>query len=147
MRPSASWITTPYSRVSSTRFTVSVRDSARLLWRSTSRQVDVGQGVAGDHQERVVAEEVGARRARRRRCRAALLQAVLEPVAEVVPDRVREVVEVGDHVVEAVALEQADDVRHHRPVEDRDHRLRKLVCDRPQAGTEPGRQKNRLHRV
>ena len=146
MRPSASCRTTPYSRVFSTRLTASVPIPPAALWRATKRvQVDVGERVAGDDQERAVAEEVGARCARRRRCRAARLLAVDDPVAEVVADRVREVVEVGDHLVEALAVEQVDDVRHHGPVEDRHHRLRQLERERAQARAEAGCENHGLH--
>ena len=113
-------------------------------------QVDVGERVAGDHQEGV-AEEVGGVADAARGPEQTVLAAVGEldsagrPVAEVPLDQLREPVQVGDRLDEAVAAEQAQDVLHHRPVEDRDHRLRHLVGDRPQPRAQPRRQDHRPH--
>ena len=73
------------------------------------------------------------------------LVAVGQAIAEVLPDRVREVVQVGDHLVEAVAVEQVEDVLHHRAVEHRHHRLGDLVGQRAQAGAEARREDHRSH--
>ena len=60
MRPSASWMTTPYSRVSGTFLTVSVAiPPADLVALDQLAQVDVGERVSRDDHDRVVAEEVG----------------------------------------------------------------------------------------
>ena len=107
------------------------------------RQVDVGERVAGDDEEGV-AEEAG--RVADAACGAKQLllapvgelDAELRPVAEVVLDRLREPVQVGDRLAEAVPGEQAEDVLHHRPVQHRRHRLRHRIGDRPQPGAEPG---------
>ena len=74
-----------------------------------------------------------------------LLEAVLQAVAEVAADRVRVVVEVGDQLVEALALQHADDVGHHGAVEHRDHRLRELEGDRLEAGPETRCENHGLH--
>jgi len=46
--------------------------------------------------------------------------------------------QVGDDLIDAMALEQVDDVRHHGPIEHRHHRLGDLVGDRPQACAQAG---------
>ena len=102
-------------------------------------EVDVSQRVARDHEERLLPEEVSAVAHAPGRPEQLLLEAVGHPVAEVPADRLREVVEVGDHLVDPVTREQVDDVGHHRPVEHRDHRLRQLVGQRPQASSQAGR--------
>ena len=61
-------------------------------------QVDVGERVARDDHDRVVAEEVGHVAHTAGRAQQLLLEAVLEAVAEVGADRVRVVVEVGDQL-------------------------------------------------
>ena len=69
----------------------------------------------------------------------------LGAVAEVALDQLREPVQVGDRLGEAMAGEQTDDVLHHRPVEHRHHRLRHRVGDRAQPGSQPGREDHRSH--
>ena len=127
MRPSASCSTTPNSRVFVDPLDGErARSPPAALWRATNaREVDVGERVAGDDQERAVVEEVGAVAHAAGGAEQLGLLAVDDPVAEVVADRVREVVEVRDDLVVAVAVEQVDDVRHHGPVEHRHHRLRR----------------------
>jgi hypothetical protein len=56
-------------------------------------------------------------------------------------------VEVGDHLPEAVLVEQVDDVLHHGPVEHGHHRLGDLVGQRAQARAEAGREDHRSHRA
>jgi hypothetical protein len=123
------------------------RDPAGLaMARGEGRQVDVGQRVAGDHEERLVAEELGARAHAACRTEELLLEAVGDALAEVLADCLREVVQVRDHAVERMALDQVDDVLHHRPVEHGHHRLRDLVRERAQPGPKPGCENHRLHR-
>src|SRR5262249_60027183 len=93
-------------------------------------QDDVGERVTGDHDDRIVAEEVANVADTTGGAEELLLVAVLDAVAEVVADRVREVMEVGDQLVEALAPAQIDDVRHHGTVQYGDHRLRDLVRER-----------------
>src|SRR5260221_1012424 len=113
-------------------------------------QIDVGERVAGDDQERV-AEEAGGFAHPTRVAQQSLLGTVgqLDPeiraVAEVRFDQLREPVQVGDRLGEGVAGEEAGDVLHHRPVQHRHHRLRHLVGDRAQPGAKPGREDHRLH--
>ena len=71
--------------------------------------------------------------------------AVGDPLAEVAADRFRKVVQVGNHLLEAVTIEQVEDVRHDRAVEYRDHGLRELVGDGSQAGAETGGENHRAH--
>src|SRR5207247_331214 len=65
-----------------------------------------------------------------------LLDRVLDPqaqrlaVAEVAPDRLREERERDDHVLEAVPLQQFQDVLHARPADDRHHRPRLIRARR-----------------
>jgi hypothetical protein len=102
-------------------------------------QVDVGEDVAGDDEERLVelvagvadaaggAERDGLVRVRHR-------HAVLAAVAEVRLDVVGEEGDRDDDLVEAVLLEQRDDVLHHRTVGEGQHRLRRVRRERPQPG-------------
>ena len=91
-------------------------------------EVDVGEGVAADHEERLVQEVLGlldrAGGAERR-----VLDGVLEPhaqlraVAEVGADRLRQVGHRHDDVLDAVLPQQLDDVLDARLAGDRHHRL------------------------
>ena len=92
-------------------------------------EVDVGEHVAGDHEEALV-ELVHGVADRAGRAQRLLLGGVDHPhaelgaVAEVGADVVGQVGD-GDHdVVEAVPLQQLDDVLHHRLVGQREHRFR-----------------------
>jgi hypothetical protein len=109
--------------------------------------VDVGQCVAGDDEERLGAEEVLALAHAACRARELRLVDVLDRVAEVVADRVREVMQVGDDPIDALATQVIDDVSHHRPVEHRDHRLGDLVGQRAQTRAQSGGENlSRQHR-
>ena len=102
-------------------------------------EVDVGEHVAGDDEERLV-ELVGRVAHRARRAERRVLGGVphahaeVRAVTEVRADVVREERDRHDDVVEAVLGEQADDVLHHRPVRDGHHRLRLVAGQRPEAG-------------
>ena len=124
------------------------RDPAgRLMARDELAQVDVGERVAGDDQERVVAEEVGD---------VAHAAGGAEQLAPRSGRRSRRRSSAGSCpgssggsrsiVVEPLAVEQVDDVRHHGPVEDRHHRLGDLVRDRPEPRTESRCEDHGLHR-
>ncbi len=100
-------------------------------------EVDVGEHVARDHEERVVelrrrvAHRSGG--AERRVFRGvAHGDAEIGAVAEVVADLVGEERDRDDDVVEAVQLEQVDDVLHHRLVDEGHHRLRLIAGERTQ---------------
>ena len=146
MRPSESWITTPYSRVSGTFFTVRVAIPPALRWRSTRpfRSASVRASpetiTTGSSPKKSATLRTPSGRAEQ-----LLLEAVLEPVPEVVADRVGVVVEVRDQLAEPLALEHPDDVGHHGPVEHRDHRLGDLEGDRLEAGAETRCEDHRLH--
>ncbi len=124
------------------------RDTARFAVPGGERlQVDVGERVARDHQKRLAAEELGAGAHAPGRAEQLGLVAIGQPLAEVLADRVGEPVQVGDRLVEPIAVEQVDDVCHHRPVEHRDHRLGDLVRERPQARAEAGGENHCSHRA
>ena len=101
-------------------------------------EVDVGDHVARDHEEglvelvhRVAHRTGGAER--RVFGRVAHPHAELGAVAEVVADLVGEERDGDDDVVETVVREQPHDVAHHRHVGDRQHRLRLVARERPEA--------------
>ena len=112
MRPSAPVITTPNWLVSATRLVARVAIPSWDSWNSRiAAEVDVGERVAGDHQEGV-AEEPGGVADPAGGAEQLLLAAVGEvdpearAVAEVALDQLREPVQVGDRLGEAVAGEQ-----------------------------------------
>jgi hypothetical protein len=113
-------------------------------------QVDVGQHVTRDDQEPVLQLVHGVAH-RARRAEGGLLGGVdhadaeLGAVAEVVPDVVGEERHGDDDLVEAVLLQQADDVLHHRPVGDGHHRLRSVGCEGSKAGPFTPGHDHRLH--
>ena len=118
--------------------------------RDEARQVDVAEGVAGDDEERVVeatgGETHGASRAERRFLhRIADVDAEALAVAEVAADRLWQERDGDDDVLEAVELEQFDDVLHARLADDRDHRLRLVRGERSQARALSPRHDDRLH--
>ncbi len=113
-------------------------------------EVDVGQCVAGDDEERLV--ELVHRVAHRtggaeRRLLGGVphAHAELGAVAEVVADVVREERDRHDDVVEAVLGEQPDDVLHHRRVRDRHHRLRLVARQRAEPCALAAGQDDSLH--
>ncbi len=116
-------------------------------------QVDVGERVGSHHQEGLVAEELGDVADAAGRAQQLVLVAVGElgserrAVTEAVADGVREPVQVGDHLAEAVATQEQQDVLHHRAVGDRDHRLRDLVGEWAQAGPQARCHHHRFHRA
>ena len=92
-------------------------------------EVDVGEDVAGDHEEPLVEHVHGVAHRSGRAERLLLggvdhLHAELAAVAEVVADDVGHEGQGHDDLVDAVPAQQADDVLHHRPVDQRQHRLR-----------------------
>jgi hypothetical protein len=101
---------------------------ALAMERDDLRQVDVGQGIARDDDEGVIERVAdladGAASTERR-----LLDAVFEPhpdraaVTKAVLDLRREVLQRDERVVDAVALEEIEDVAKARLIDDRDHRL------------------------
>ncbi len=66
-------------------------------------------------------------------------------VAEVAADRLRQERDGDDHVFEAVSAEQLDDVLHARLADDRDHRLRLVRGERPEARALAAGHDDRLH--
>ena len=136
--PSSRVMTMPNSTGFSTRFNAIDRERVgRAVRLHDLAEVDVGERVAGDHEERLV-ELVHRVADRTRGAERRLLgrvphaHAELRAVAEVVADVVREERDRDDDVVEAVLREQPDDVLHHRRVRDRHHRLRLVARQRTQ---------------
>ena len=115
-------------------------------------EVDVGEHVAGDHEEALV-ELVHGVADRAGRAERLLLGGVDHPhaelgaVAEVGADVVGQEGDGDDDLVEAVLLQQLDDVLHHRPVGQRQHRLGGVRGERPQAGALAAGHDHGLHVV
>ncbi len=113
-------------------------------------EVDVGEHVARDHQERVV-ELVGRVEDGTGGAERGLLGGVAHPhaevgpVAEVVADLVGEERDGDDDVVEAVVREEPHDVLHHRPVRQGHHRLGLVARERPQPRALSPGQDHRFH--
>ena len=151
MDPSGRVMTMPNSSGSSTRFERDGRDRAALAVGVDQRaEVDVGEHVTGDHEERVV--ELGRRVADRPGGAERLVLggvAHADPevgaVAEVVADLVGEVRDRDHDVVETVAGQQGDDVLEHRPVDERHHRFGLVARQRAQAGALTAGQDHGLH--
>ena len=113
-------------------------------------EVEVAERVAGDDEKRLV--ELVRREADGAGCaRGRFLDGVLDvhaqalAVAEVAPDRLREKGDGDDHFVEAVAAEKLDDVLHAGLADDRDHRLRLVRRERPEARALPAGHDDGLH--
>ena len=149
--PSSRVITMPKSTGFSTRFSAIVANAlARVVLLDDRAEVDVGEHVAGDHEEGLV--ELGHRVAHRtggaeRRLlgRVAHAHAELGAVAEVGADVVGHERDRHDDVVEAVPREQLHDVLHHRHVGDRHHRLGLVARERAQTRALAAGQDHRLH--
>jgi hypothetical protein len=116
-------------------------------------QVDVGEDVAGDDEEALVLELLHGVADRAGRAERGLLgrvhhaDAELRPVAEVVADGVGQEGDGDDDVLEAVLLQELDDVLHHRPVGDGHHRLGLVGRQRAQAGALTTRHDHGFHGV
>ncbi len=114
-------------------------------------QVHVGQGVAGDDDERLRSEEClglfdGARRPERRVFDDVVHRdAEIRPVAEIGLDLVGHVVQRGDDLVDAVAAQEVDDVVHDRLAGDRRQRFRSRRRQRSQSRAFTARHHDRLH--
>ena len=151
-RPSSSVTTIPNSSGLSTAFSPIVTDACFSLWNAIEPgEVDVAERVAGDDEERVV-ELAGGEPHRAGGAERRLLDRVADvdaerlAVPEVAPDRLRQERDGDDDVLEAVALQQLDDVLHARLADDRDHRLRLVRRERPQARALAARHDDGLHR-
>ena len=113
-------------------------------------QVDVAQRVAGDDEERVVeparGELHGAGGSERRLLhRVADLHPERLAAAEVRADRLGQERDRDDHVLEAVGLQELEDVLHARLADDRHHRLRLVRGERTQAGALSARHDDGFH--
>src|SRR5213075_3110709 len=92
------------------------------------------------------AEAHGAGRAERRLLdRVRDVHAERVAAAEVAADRLREKGDGHDDVIEAVALQELEDVLHARLADDRDHRLRLVRRQRAQARALAAGHDDRLH--
>src|SRR6185295_2748592 len=72
--------------------------------------------------------------------------AVRGAVAERLAERVTLVVEIDDHVADAVPAQEREVVGDEGSAGELDERLRAIERERPQARTEPGGEHHRLHR-
>ncbi len=115
--------------------------------------VDVGQGVAADHDERVVGQQVAKVAGAAGGAEQRLFEAVLEieaerrAVAEVGADVVGIVVQIDADLGDAMAREQPQDVFHHRAVDDRRHRFGDTVRQWGETRAQAGRHDHRFGRV
>ena len=112
--------------------------AAALVLGDDGGEVEVGQRVAGDDDEALAEQLFGVLDAAGGAQRHLLdgvvdVHAQLAAVAEVVADGLGQEREGDDDVVDAVPLEQLDDVLHARLVGDRHHRLGLVAGERPQA--------------
>ena len=115
-------------------------DGAALLAveRDERAQVDVAERVARDDEEGVV-ERIACQPDRAGGAERQLLDRVLDVQAEglagaeVAADRLRQERERDDDVLEAVLLQELEDVLHARLADDRHHRLRLVRRERAQA--------------
>ena len=115
-------------------------------------EVDVGEGVAADEHEGVVEVLLDALHAPGRPQRGLFdrvddLDAPLRAIAEVRDDLVGEVVEGHDDGLDAVPLEQLDDVLHHRLVAQPYHGLGSVEGERAQARAFSTSHDHSLHRI
>ena len=126
-------------------------DGALLLVElDDGRQVDVGDHVAGDDEEPLLQLVLGvAHRSggAERRLLGGVLDAHAElgPVAEVGAHVVGHEGHGDDEVVEPVILEEADDVLHHRPVDQRHHGFLLVRGQWPQPAPLTARHDDRFH--
>src|SRR5262249_14124539 len=126
--------------------------SALLVERDERRKVDVAERVAGDDEEglvellRGVADRAG-RPERRFLDGVADVHAERLAVAEVSAYRLRQEGDGDDHVVEAVLLQEFEDVLHARLADDGDHRLRLVRGQRAQARSLAAGHDDGLHRL
>ena len=149
--PSSRVMTMPKSTGFSTRFNAIVANAlAGVVLLDDPAEIDVGEHVAGDHEERLV--ELGHRVAHRaggaeRRFLGGVAHphAELRAVAEVGADVVRHERDRHDDVVEAVPGEELHDVLHHRHVRDRHHRLGLVARERAQPRAFTAGQDHCLH--
>ncbi len=113
-------------------------------------EVDVAERVPGDDEEGLV-ERVLRKLDRSGRAHRGLLDGIADrdamalPRAEVAADRLRHESKRDDDVVEAVLLQELDDVLHAGLADDRDHRLRLIRGERAQARAFAARHHDRLH--
>src|SRR5437762_1331882 len=113
---------------------------ALAMERDDLRQVDVRESIAGDNEERAV-EIVGQLPDRPARAERSFLHAVTKPhpdpaaVPVAVLDDGGEVLKRDERVLDAVALEELEDVPEARLVDDGHHRLRTI--DRQRSKTAP----------
>ena len=141
IQPSSSMMTMPNSSGSGTRVRPIVTSAPlSLVELDQVGEVDVGERVAGDDEEGLVAQRVlgvlDAAGGAERRLLGGVVQrhAELLAVAEVVADQAGEELHGDDDLVEAVPLEQPQDVLHHRPVDHGQQRLGHVRGQRPQPG-------------
>jgi hypothetical protein len=128
------------------------RGAPLAVERDDRGEIDVGERVTRDHEERVV-EGVTDLPHRTARAERRFFDAVPEAhadrpaVAEAVLDLRREVLQRDERVVDAVPLYQVEDVSQTWLVDDRDHRLGPIDRQGPQAAPLAAGHDHGLHRL
>ena len=153
-RPSSSRIVMPNSRGSAHPGQADrhQRADAPRWWRDQPGQVDVGERVTADDEERVVAQRGFAFLTLPAVPERLVLGGVgqrhpeLFAVAEVVADEGGEELDRHDGLGESVPPEQPQDVPHDRAVDHRQQRLRRASGHRPQSGALAAGHDHGLHR-
>src|SRR5579859_5495201 len=115
-------------------------------------EVEVGEGVAADEDERLVQVLFGVLDAAggpegHFLARVGNANAKLASVAEVVFDGARHVLDGDDDIADAVRFEEVEDVLHHRAPDDGHHRLGAGHRQGAQAGALASRHHDCLHRT
>ncbi len=152
-RPSPSIMTMPNSRGFGTDSRARVAtEPFSLVELDQSRQVDVGEDVAGDD-EKAVVQLVSGVEHRAGGSERRLLRGVdemdpqLRPVPEIGPDVARKEPDGDDDLLEAVLAEKADDVLGHRRIGHGEHRLGQVRRQRAEPGAFPAGHYHGLHEV
>ena len=126
--------------------------AALAVERDDLAEVEVAEGVARDHDERLVEMLLGVAH-RARGAERLLLDGVLDAhaeraaVAEVAADHLRHEGERHDDVIDAVPVHQLDDVLDARLAADRHHRLGLVRGQRPQTRPLASRHHDCAHQV
>src|SRR6266511_1105567 len=123
-----------------------------LVEREHLREIDIGQRITRDDEERI-AERIADLTHRSTRAQRRLLDAVAQPhperptVAEAVLDLRGEVLQGHEGVVDAVALHEIEDVPEAWLIDDRDYRLGPIDRQGPQAAPLAAGHDHGLHEV
>ena len=126
---------------------------ALLMKADQPGQVQIADAVPADHQKVLLPQMVRAVFHTARRSHGLLLDEIgqphpqLLPAAEAVHHRLRLVAQGDADIGDPVVLQQADDVLHHRPAQQRGHGLGRAQRQRPQPGALPARHNDSFQTV